>query len=264
MEKVITQTIINGLQSLGIKKGDTVLVHSDATAAFKLGECDCWSDALELMKQSFLEVIGEEGTLVVPTFYYDFCEGKPFTYEKSESQVGIFSNYILFDKSSTRSLHPIFSFSAIGPKAEELVADVPKTCFGKGSVLHRLHQEKAKMVFFNVGLGFSTFIHYIEESQKVDYRYMKTFTGDISKDGKTYQDSFEYYVRYLDKNVDTDLTKLEDYLLSTKKMKRVLLEDTYPVSLITTDNMFDEATAKLKEDPYFFLKQAPDLKREEV
>ena len=56
------QEIINGLSSLGLKKGDLVLLHS---SLYSLGHVEGGPDAVI---DAFLETIGSEGTLLVPVF----------------------------------------------------------------------------------------------------------------------------------------------------------------------------------------------------
>ena len=39
--------------------------------------------------------VGENGSIVIPTYNYNFTNKKIFDYEKSKSQVGLLSNYFL-------------------------------------------------------------------------------------------------------------------------------------------------------------------------
>ena len=90
------------LEDVGLEQGDIVLVHSDSTAIREYTGLK-WGDALNLLKESFLKVLGKNGTLLVPTFNWDFCKGKPYSHEKTRSQVGMFTNNVLFDDRSIRS-----------------------------------------------------------------------------------------------------------------------------------------------------------------
>ena len=254
--------IEEALRQVGLNGEDVVLVHSDATPAMVLADFEWWDDALSLLKQCFLNVLGAKGTLVVPTFNYDFCRGKPYSHEKSLSQVGLFANEVLLDKRSVRSFHPIFSFAAIGPLAREICDNVPPTSFGTGSVFHRLHQMNAKLVFFNVSFEFCTFIHYVEQRIGIDYRYMKHFKGKVSRHGMTAEGTFDYYVRYLDRDVDTHLTPLGNDLLSIGKMGKTFLAEAYPISQVRCDDVYRLAIEKVKTNPYYLLRHPPVLPQE--
>ena len=249
------------LQKIGIEKGDTILVHSDVTPALKLINSNSCENALSLLKNCFLDVLGPTGTLIVPTFNYDFCKGKPYSHEKSRSQVGIFTNYILLDNKSYRSFHPILSFAAIGPDTKNICDNISKSSFGRGSVLHKLHKINAKIVSFNLG-SIHTFIHYIEQSIGVDYRFLKYFQGKVEKDGIEWEDSFDFYVRYLDREVINSETRLVNYLESTGKMNKIILANKYPILLAKADDIYQSALKKLKKDPYYLLKHPPIKKGE--
>ncbi|TFB09349.1 hypothetical protein E3V08_00465 [Candidatus Atribacteria bacterium MT.SAG.1] len=258
----IKKLIKQALQRIGIKKGDIILIHSDFSPVFQLSEFNSFADSLDLLKKCFLNVLGPTGTLVVPTFNYDFCKGKPYSHEKSISQVGIFTNYILWDNTSHRSFHPIFSFASIGHDAKNICDNISKSSFGKESVFHKLHKLNAKIVFFNVSFESCTFIHYVEQSIGVDYRFLKYFKGKVKRDDIEREDSFDFYVRYLDREVITYLTRLGNYLESTGKMNKIILADKYPILLVKTDDIYQAALEKLEKDPYYLLKHSP--KKSEV
>ena len=61
-----------------------------------------------------IKKIGPHGTLVVPTYNYDFAKGKTFFYDKANSQVGELSNFFLKEYNSKRTLDPIFSHALRG------------------------------------------------------------------------------------------------------------------------------------------------------
>ena len=85
-KKLIEET----LRKAGIKEGDIVLVHSDSTAIMEITGLK-WVDAMNLLKDCFLTVLGDGGTLIVPTFNWDFCKGKTYVHEKTRSQAGMFT-----------------------------------------------------------------------------------------------------------------------------------------------------------------------------
>lgn len=244
------------LEDVGLEQGDIVLVHSDSTAIREYTGLK-WGDALNLLKESFLKVLGENGTLLVPTFNWDFCKGKPYSHEKTRSQVGMFTNNVLFDDRSIRSFHPIYSFAAIGPAARDLFRDISKSSFGENSVFHRLHQINAKFVFFNVSLEKCTFIHYVEQSKGISYRFLKEFTGEVSIGDKQYIDTYDFYVRYLDRDIHPYFKRLSDKLLSIKKMHKSTLNDKYPILLSRSNDIYEYAMKGMESDPYYLIKNPP-------
>ena len=252
-----TRNMLTGkLKQSGLSRGDTVLVHSDATAIRDLSGLK-WSEALTLLKESILDVIGPSGTLVVPTFNWDFCSGKKYRHEKTRSQVGMFSQNVLSDKRSIRSLHPIYSFSAIGPYSHRLFENISKSSFGNDSVFSRLHEVNAKMLFFNVPFEVCTFIHYVEQMRGVDYRFLKKFTGEIDVSGDVYTDTFDFYARYLDREVINYFGRLSELLINEGLMSNLLLQGKYSLMLTDCNTVYTTTNEQLDLHPYYLLKSPP-------
>jgi len=108
----IKKSVITALNQIGVEAGDTVLVHSDSTLAMRLSKSASWLEANRFMQECFEETLGVQGTLIVPTFNYNFCKGKPYVHESTPSQVGLFSEQVRKDPRALRSFHPIFSFAS--------------------------------------------------------------------------------------------------------------------------------------------------------
>ncbi|MCD6577482.1 MAG: DUF4910 domain-containing protein [Anaerolineaceae bacterium] len=248
--------IIDALSQVGVKAGDTVLVHSDSTLAMRLSKSASWFGANQFMQESFEDLLGAQGTLIVPTFNYDFCKGKPYIHEKSPSQVGLFSEQVRKDPRALRSFHPIFSFAGIGKRAEEVLSEVGKSSFGKNSVFERLHKMDAKMIFFNVSMSFCTFVHYIEQQLNVEYRYLKYFSGQVSKREKTWTDTFDFFVRYLDRDVTVSLGQFQDNLHQKGLLHSVDL-GLGSIRCISCVDTYNEGLQILDQEPYFFISTPP-------
>ena len=248
--------VADALERAGVASGDTVLIHSDASLAMKLTGAEWWEDALSFLLHCFESFLGKAGTLLVPTFNYDFCRGKPYSHERSPSQVGLFTNHVRCQPRAVRSFHPIFSFAAIGPQARPLCEDVSRSSFGHDSVFDRLFHADAKLVFFNVSFESCTFIHYVEQKRQVGYRYLKDFTGDVTIGDRRYEDTFDFYVRYLDQDVETHLTPLAERMEGSGLMQRVQLDGGYILQVRCRD-VYQEAMRALDEDPYVLLAHPP-------
>ena len=253
---LLKNLIEKALAEVGLNRGDVVLVHSDASAVIKLLGDEDWNRALELMRLSFAEILGDEGTLVVPTFNWNFCKGHPYDEAKTPSQLGLFSNYILNRPEAIRSIHPFFSFSGIGPHARSLFSGISKSSFGPESVFDRLMQRNGKLIFFNTSFLYCTFIHYVEQMRGVSYRYIKHFTGKLTVNKVTYEDTFEFYVRDEKQEVISYPTRLGERMRSKGMLRSVSFGDGRILST-TCHEVFHEAVTALDEDPYFLLKQPP-------
>ena len=78
MEKHLSQKkkLIKNIKKLGIKKGDTVLVHSDLS---NIGfvKIDLKS-SINILHNSIISIIGDSGTICVPSFYWEFDKKRIF------------------------------------------------------------------------------------------------------------------------------------------------------------------------------------------
>ena len=104
--------IKNALIDVGIKKGDSIFIHSNLGFFGKLKDCQTIEDYCENVKDVFLDILGSEGTLIVPTFSYSFCNNEDFDAKKTQGICGAFSEYIRLSSESIRSEDPNFSISA--------------------------------------------------------------------------------------------------------------------------------------------------------
>ena len=188
---------------LKIEKGDVVLLTSDITDLFL--QCQDNGEILDvnILLDHFKEAVGEEGTLLIPTYNWGFCQGKPFDYKKTPSKTGAIGNAALRRKDFIRTKHPIYSFAVWGKDADKLVAMDNIESFGSDSPFAYLEQVNAKNVFIGASLRNSfTYIHYIEQKLGAKYRYSKMFKShyiDLNKVDTVRE--YAMYVRDLDLGV---------------------------------------------------------------
>lgn len=183
----------------GIDSGDTVYIASDifrmAAICRANQEIFNFNDLIDALQ----EKVGVSGTLLFPTFNWDFCNGKGFDYYKSTSRTGALSNIALQRADFKRTKHPIYSFAVWGQDADLLVSLKNYDSFGEDSPFGYLEKKKSK--YLAIGLppcsGF-TYIHYLEQLAHVPFRYFKTFTGNYTdENGNVSQRNYTMYVRDL-------------------------------------------------------------------
>ena len=75
----------------GLKKGDKVLLHSNLTFLLKILFRKKIIFNMKNIAELILDFLGPTGTLILPTFYFDFCRGSSFSFLDTKSQMGILS-----------------------------------------------------------------------------------------------------------------------------------------------------------------------------
>lgn len=154
-----------GLARLGVRRGDTLLVHSGFRRAtgFQGGPHDVIA--------CLLSAVGEEGNLLMvslsyETSSYEHLRGDPlFDVRRTPSRMGIVSEIFRRRDGVRRSLHPTHPVLALGRDADWLVRDHERcsTPCGAGTPFAKLRELGGKVLFLDVPFGNFTFIHHIED-----------------------------------------------------------------------------------------------------
>ena len=158
---VTKEKLISDLKQLGIQSGDTLLIRGNLG---KLGRLENREDLLN----AFLEVVGEEGTLVTLSFsksfpFYRVDKNYIFDIHK-KSTSGALANLFLKHNKHVRSSHPTNSFVAIGKNANQIVTKHNETSLSY-SPIKELIDLDAKLLNFGItrsSPGFTT-VHYAQE-----------------------------------------------------------------------------------------------------
>ncbi|KZM49936.1 AAC(3) family N-acetyltransferase [Labrenzia sp. OB1] len=165
----------------GIKSGDVIFVHSNVGYSGRMEGARSLDELCGRTVDALFDVIGPEGTLVVPTFSYSFGSDKPerrFEPAVTPSACGSLSEYVRKLPQACRSVEPMFSVAAVGSMKKQLTEDVSKDCFGRGSFWERFLDVGGKVCNINFDAG-STFIHYVERQLNVPYRQDRGMLGEI-------------------------------------------------------------------------------------
>lgn len=190
---------------LGLKKGDNVFVTSDVKQL--LYSCMEHEDDTDLnyLIDGIIEIIGEDATLVFPTFNWSFCKGTPYDYYKTPCKTGSLGRLALKRDDFKRTRHPIYSFAVWGKGQEELCALNNKSSFGKDSPFKYFTEHHFKNLFIDKDCQHSfVYVHYVEEQEgPVAYRYLKDFKADYTDAaGVTREAVYSMNVRDLDLDVE--------------------------------------------------------------
>jgi aminoglycoside 3-N-acetyltransferase len=193
--------LVIGFKKTGLTAGDVVLVHSSYKS---LGQVDGGPQAVV---DALLEVITPIGTLIIPTFNFNFNKGEPWDVRTTPSHMGVLTEIVRLNPESRRVFHPFYSFAIMGKLKDELTKVRYKDSYGPDSIFMQLRKMDAKVMV--IGLSYThsmTFFHHIEQMEGVDYRFIKKFTGLVTDEtGKTYEDTFTMLVRDVDLGVQTEV-----------------------------------------------------------
>jgi aminoglycoside 3-N-acetyltransferase len=244
--------IIAALQSVGISAGDRIFVHSNLGFFGRLKDCDDQDCYYRTFKSAIFKVLTEKGTLVVPTFTMSYCWNQVYDKKTSKSISGMLAEMLRQDPEALRSDDGNFSIAAIGPDARRFTEHSPEHSFGPGSFWKLFLESGGKFCNFNFDSA-STFIHYVERTLNVSYRYDKGFPGKSVVDGREVGGVFYHFVYDLEKPAHApDFTKF-DKRAKEEGLSRVAKLGKGTVLAISARDTFALIERELKRDPAFLI-----------
>lgn len=202
----------------GIENGDILLLHSNAKRLimeFKRKKINLEiSDIID----SFLRILGKNGTLIMPLFNFkDFIRNNFFSIKKTVSGTGLISEKFRTKYNVLRTKHPIYSFAVYGKEKIKFKKD-NFSAFGKDSPLNTLTELNGKIAILDLSENNSmTYYHYIEEMHNINWRYHKIFSGTY-EDEKGFVKKKEYsvFVRDLKNRIITNVNPVGEILWEKK------------------------------------------------
>lgn len=201
-----------------VKRGDIIYVISDVLELAKISKVYAEIFDAQFFLHTITQKVGQEGTVLLPTFDWGFCEGRPFDYRKTSGKTGALGNAALKYKGFKRTSHPVYSFAVWGKRQTELCDIDTEDCFGEGTVFDYLYKHNAKALVIGLNaLEGLTMVHYVEQKVGVFYRYFKEFQGIyIDGEGREKIKKVRMYVRNLDIDPEEDMECLSQILETLK------------------------------------------------
>ncbi len=241
--------LVTEFKRIGLVENDVVLIHS----SFKsFGGVE---GGPQTVIDALISTLGNGGTLIVPRFNFDFStHNTPWDIRTTPSQTGIISEFARKDPRSLSVFHPIYSFSIIGKHGKELVKHRYKGSYSKDSIFHKLRILDAKILQIDKVYKGTTMFHYVEEMLGVDYRFFKDFTGIVTdENGKSYEDTFNIYVRDVERGFVTVVLPIGKILEEEGVMKidRIGNAKTW---YMKAEDLYRVTANAIKKNPYILCK----------
>ena len=172
--EVITESqLLNTFRSLGIKEGDTLLVHSSLS---KIGFVE---NGPKTVVDALLNAVGTNGHLLMPTspnasLQYDYIrELEVFDVANSPSRLGVITEYFRKLPEVKRSAHPTEPVACVGPEADYFTEGHfgELTPYTAKSPFYRVSERGGKILYMGVTLdNAGTNLHTLEDAV-ADFEY---------------------------------------------------------------------------------------------
>lgn len=227
------------VQALKIKEGDRIWISSDV-----IGITMQWRkhgikfDGNNLIN-SFQDAVGAKGTIMIPTFCYDFSNKGYYDYRNSKCCTGAIGNISLKREDFNRTLHPMHSFTVWGRDREKLLRMNNKHAFGDDSPLAYCLSANVKQVILNTDYASAlTFVHYAETKCDVPYRFHKVFKGTyVDCDGNASAREYDYAARKLEWDPVEKINRIGD-VLEKYGVAETVIHDGIPCHIVDLAEAF--------------------------
>lgn len=248
---VTQQTVLRisaDLKRLGVKPGDTLLVHSSLKS---MGHVP---GGAKTVIYGLLDAIGHEGTLLMPalTFMFVSPEQPLFDPDVTPSCVGAIPEFFRTMARTIRSIHPTHSVCGIGPRAAKMLGNhvVDTSPVGEYSPFRLLPLVGGKILMLGCGLEPNTSMHGVEELVRPPYLFLpEPVTYVIRHMSREYpvhhlRHGFEGYIQRFDR-----LGSVMETGLSNGKVLEA------QASLIDAATMWETVERKLRQDAFAFVQK---------
>lgn len=193
--------LVADLKRLGVASGDTLMLHASVKAVgWVVGGPD-------VVIQALLEVLGEEGTLMMYVGWEDSPWEAPYVFKewpeewqrayleefppfnpatsRAHRRWSILTEYLRTWPGAYRSGNPEASCVAVGAKAKWLTENHPlQYGYGPGSPFAKLCEAKGKVLLLGAPFGSITLLHYAEHLAKVPNKLVIRYKVPILQEGK--------------------------------------------------------------------------------
>lgn len=183
-----------------LKKGDRIWISSELIKmVFIMKKKQVKFDGNELIN-AFQKAVGEEGTIIIPTFSFDFSNKKYYDIRNTRGITGALGNIALQRDDFKRTKHPMHSFAVWGNDQDFLISMENRNSFGINSPFGYCIGSRVKQIILGTDyIHAITFIHYAEVTCNVPYRFTKSFTGEyVTECGKVEVRTYDYAARKLE------------------------------------------------------------------
>lgn len=252
---MILKSFLEALTVAKVTQNDVLYVASDITMLLREARKK-YGASTKQEQEEFLHsiidtlqvAVSNKGTILIPVFSWAFCRGEGFDVNNTKSEIGAFGNWIMQNRRDfRRTKHPIYSFLVWGEETDFLCALNNISSWGDDSPFAFLHRIGGKMLFINVSIQRGcTFMHYVEQKEKVPYRYHKDFSG-FYIDEKGLQSTRKYSMYVRDLAIESK-EKLPDELFDNMHITHLSLFGNLKIKTLRLDEAYEIISNDLKNN----------------
>lgn len=190
------EDFIAAIHAAGVNKGDLVMVHTGMSSLRAMPKgIRSQQELSAFCAECLLEAVGEDGTLVVPSFTYSLGSGDVYDAATTLTKdIGEFPAYFWKLPGVRRNNDPFLAVAAKGPLAKRVLQERSRTSYGYGSFFDNFCMAGGKLLTIGVGMRWATIRYHFAEIAHAPFRYLKVFYGQRKVNGHNESVTWEYSV----------------------------------------------------------------------
>jgi aminoglycoside N3'-acetyltransferase len=236
MQEVNKTQIVEILKQVGVGVGDGLLVHS---ALQFLGRPE---GGIGIYLEALQEVVGQQGTLVVPTFNFSFAKGEDY----DPAAVPAVGMGISLNLCACRQ-------PCCAPATRCSLLQ-----FGDdGSAAARMLELDFKLLLLGTDIQAASILHYSEQRAEVPYRYWKEFNGKVMRGDQWQPASYKMFVRDMEIDARLEIYAIQDVLEEEGNWAQAKLNYGW-ISLCSLKDFVRITDDLLAKDPWCFVTNRPE------
>jgi aminoglycoside N3'-acetyltransferase len=238
------------LEAVGLHRGMKLAVHSRLITFGRI------EGGVVTVYEALRRFIGEEGTIVLPTYTFYLDADTPYDPALTPSrEVGALAEYGRQRPGMRRTLCPMHGHAVCGPASQHLLdADISHS-LGEGSAFEAMHEAGFHLLLLGCTfLEGATFVHHVEATAGVPYRewldlhrVVKDFNGSLRRI------KLQHFGLPTDSNWEKDFWAVEPEMTRRKSLT------TAPINgrashLMKLADLHDAVSQLIADDPYVLVK----------
>ncbi|MDJ0752105.1 MAG: aminoglycoside 3-N-acetyltransferase [Ardenticatenaceae bacterium] len=239
--------LIEDLKDLGLKQGDTIMVHASLRAVGPI------KGKGEALVEAMMEVLNPLGTLMAYVDYYPTKDRPYFDAARSPAMPdhGVLAEIIRTWPGAARSENPGASMSAIGHRAHWICENHPVNYgYGENSPLAKLVEVNGKVLLLGSHLDHVTLLHYAEHLANLPGKKVIRRADKVLIDGRVEEiiiEEFDTGDPIVEGMSDTYFEMIMQDFIQSKGVKsgRIGHADSY---LLDAKTLVDFAVAKMEKE----------------
>lgn len=247
---VSSENIVRAIAEVIDPSDQLLIIHSSLPKLLRGSDLSLRS----LFVGAVRELLRQGKTLMFPCFTFSYPGSKYFNSFSTKGETGQLSNWLLDLPEFSRTPNPIFSFVVAGPLMDEIMECDHSDAYGEHSPLAKMEVLGGRVCMLGAEWDYCSFLHRLEQEQKVPYRVFKEFRGVVDFGEGPEESSLSVFVRDQEIPSELNFAVVRESTRAKGLIRQARLFEGV-IESISVRDLAEDCRQNLRKDPYYLLKQ---------